>query len=157
MRLPAAVACAALALAACGDAADAPPPARAYSDPGFVEAATWRLHYALTPTPDLPSAIAGSYGVEQRPNLALLTIALVARTGTAPPSFDAASAEATAMSLTGNRVALPLRRVDERGGPTWIATVAIRHREPVTIEILARGVAGEPALRARLTREFPVE
>jgi hypothetical protein len=69
-----------LALASgCGRDPEAVPEAPAYADPGFVEAGTWRLHYALTPTQDLPSAIAGSYGIVQRPNLALLVIALEAR------------------------------------------------------------------------------
>src|SRR5262245_47016952 len=156
MRVPAPVACAALALAACGHDTALPPPARPFDDPGYVEAASWRLHYALTPTSDLPSEIAGSYAIEQRANLALLTIAPAARAGSAPPSFADAEVVATSVSLTGNRTPLALRRVVERGGPTWLATVEIRDREPVTIEIRARAAPGEPELRARFTREFPV-
>lgn len=151
------VACAALLLAGCRDGGGPPPPARPFADPGFVEAANWRLHYALTPTLDLPSAIAGSYGIEQRDNLALLTITFAARGGAAPPVFDGATAEATAVSLTGHRAPLPLRRTAERGEPTWLATVVVRDREPVTIEIRARAAAAEPELRARWTREFPVD
>jgi hypothetical protein len=152
-------AAAALALAlaaACGRGPEPVPEAPAYADPGFVEAQGWRLHYALTATRDLPSAIAGSYGIEQRPNLALLVIALE------PPPLEAIDAggpvvEATAVSLTGERDALAFSRRDEAGRPTWLATVEVRHRVPISIEIRARATDAGPALRARLTREFRFE
>jgi hypothetical protein len=148
----------ALALTAgCGHDPGPVPDAPAYADPGFVEVEGWRLHYALTATLDLPAAIAGSYGIVQRPNLALLVIALEAR----PPlqAADATGREvaATAVSLTGARETLALARRDEAGLPTWLATVEVRHRVPITIEIQARATAAGPELRARLTREFRME
>jgi hypothetical protein len=151
-------AAAALALAlaaACGRDPEPVPVAPAYADPGFVEAEGWRLDYALTATQDLPSAIAGSYGIEQRPNLALLVIALEPP----PEALDASgpAVEATAVSLTGEREALALSRRDEAGRPTWLATVEVRHRVPISIEIRARATDAGPALRARLTREFRFE
>lgn len=148
----------ALALAAaCGGAPEAVPEAPAYADPGFVEAGGWRLHYALTPTQDLPAAIAGSYGIEQRPNRALLVIALEANPPRDAVDASGAEAEATAVGLTGERTALALARRDEAGRPTWIAAVEVRHRVPITIEMQARASASDPALRARLTREFRLE
>lgn len=152
----AAAAFAVVLAAACGRGPEPVPEAPAYADPGFVEAAGWRLHYALTATQDLPSAIAGSYGIEQRPNLALLVIALE------PPPLEATNAsgpeiEATAVSLTGEREALALSRRDEAGRPTWLATVEVRHRVPISIEIRARATDAGPLLRARLTREFRFE
>lgn len=147
-----------LALASgCGRNPEHVPEAPAYADPGFVEAGSWRLHYALTPTQDLPSAIAGSYGIVQRPNLALLVIALEARPPLAAEDATAPEAEATAVSLTGEREALALARRDAAGRPTWLATVELRHRVPVTVEIRARATSAGPALRARLTREFRLE
>lgn len=145
-----------VALAACGDGGHSPPTARSYTDPGFVEAGGIRLHYALTPTRDLPSVITGSYGIEQRPNLALLTIRPVPRDAELSPLADAFTVEASAVALTGLRTPLALRRVDETGGPTWLATVAVRHREPVTIEIRAQAANG-PEIVARWTREFHLE
>ena len=149
-----AAACALLLLAACGTADAPPPPAQPYTDPGFVDAGNWRLHYALTPTTDLPSEIAGSYGIVQRPNLALLTIALAARDGTLA---QAAGLEAAAVSLTGLRQSIALARHDAAPGPTWLAIVGIRDREPVTIEIRASAPAGGPEIRARFTRTFHLE
>lgn len=150
-----AVALLALSLAAgCGRSPESVPEATTYTDPGFVEVDGWRLHYALTATQDLPSAIAGSYGIVQRPNLALLVIALEAS-----PLQVAADAvvEATAVRLTGERKSLVLTRREQAGRPTWLATVEVRHRVPITIEIEARATAAGPSLRARLTREFRFE
>ena len=146
-----------LLAAACGGNPEPVPEASPYSDPGFVEAGARRMHYALTMTRDLPSEIAGSYGILQRPNLALLTITLETRDVHAAAPVDTPQLEATRVALTGERQALPLRRFDEPGGPTWLATVEVRHRVPLTIEIRAHATAADPELRARLTREFRLE
>ena len=144
-------------LAACGRDSEPVPKAPPYSDPGFVEAGAWRMDYALTMTRDLPSAIAGSYGIEQRANLALLTVTLAPTDTRAKPPATAAAVEATAIALTGQRTTLPLERHDEVNVPTWLASVEVRHRVPITIEIRARATADAPELRARLTREFRLE
>jgi hypothetical protein len=149
---------AALVLAAgCGGSPEPVAEATPYLDPGFVEAGDYRLHYALTLARDLPSAIAGSYGILQRPNLAVLTVAIAPRDTSAASAVAGAKVEATAVSLTGVRESLVLERRDEPGAATWIATVEVRHRVPLTIEIEARAAPGEPLLRARLTREFRLQ
>ena len=146
-----------LLLAGCGGSpepiAEAPP----YRDPGFVEAGGYRMHYALTLSRDLPAAIAGSYGIEQRKDLAVLTVAIVPSDPRANAGDAASRVEADAVSLIGTRQRLALSRHDEPGAETWIATVDVRHREPITIEIRSRATAEGPALRARLTREFRLE
>ena len=141
-------------VAGCGDAPTAPPPALPYADPGFIVAGDLRLHYALTPTLDLPSEIAGSYGIVQRRNLALLTIALVPGATPGTTRIAASELEATAISLTGRREPLALARRDDAGGPTYLATVELRHRVPVTIEIRLRATPESPDIVARTTREF---
>ena len=152
------LACFALALlAACGDAAAPPPPAQPYTDPGFADAGALRLHYALTPTLNLPAEIAGSYGIVQRRNLALLTIALVPRDSPGTARIAASEITATAISLTGLRTPLALARHDDAGGPTWLATVEIRHRVPVTIEIRLRATTDAPEITHRWTREFHLD
>jgi uncharacterized protein DUF4426 len=157
-RLPRiALAAALVCLAACGRASEPLPKAPPYTDPGFVEAGAWRMDYALTMTRDLPSAIAGIYGIEQRPNLALLTVTLAPTDTRAQPAAAAAAVEATAIALTGARTTLLLDRRDEANVPTWLASVEVRHRVPITIEIRARATADAPELRARLTREFRLE
>ncbi|MEX2049776.1 MAG: DUF4426 domain-containing protein [Steroidobacteraceae bacterium] len=133
------------------------PPAAPFTDPGFAEAGDHRLHYALTLTRDLPSEIAGSYGILQRRNLALLTIALIARDSNGGARLDAFELEATMVALTGERKTLALTRHDEADGPTWLATVEVRHRVPVTIEIRARATAASPEISVRLTREFRLD
>jgi hypothetical protein len=157
-RLPGGPALAlAFGIAACGGG-DAPvPPAPPYADPGFVEAGDWRLAYALTPSRDLPVGIAGTYGIERRRDLAVLVVALAPRDARADARLPDAQAEATAVALTGERTPLALSRRDEAGGASWLATAAIRHRVPVTIEIRARATPEAPLLRARLTREFRVD
>ena len=146
-----------LALGACGSGPDKPPPAREYADPGFVTASGVRLYYALTLVSDLPPAIAGSYAVVQRPNLALLTITLAPASGIGTERLAANELEASAVTLIGERQALPLRRVNEAGGPSYLAEVTVRDREPITIEIRARAIAGGPEITARWTREFYLE
>ncbi len=146
-----------LGLAACGGSPAPVPQARSYEDPGFVESGGWRLRYALTQSTDLPAEIAGSYGIVQRRNLALLVLTLE-RVGDAPGTrVDAEAIEAESIALTGERRTLVLSRHDEPGGPTWIAPVELQHRVPFTIEIRARAEAASPMLLARLTREFRLE
>jgi hypothetical protein len=151
------LALACLAIGACGGGQDKPPTAQEYADPGFVMAAGVRLYYALTLTSDLPPAIAGSYAVVQRSNLALLTITLAPEAAAGTGRIAASEIDATAVTLLGERQALLLRRVDEPGGPTYLAEVTVRDREPITIEIRARAVSNGPEITARWTREFYLE
>ena len=146
-----------LTFCGCGDDPVSPPPAREFADPGFVTAGVVRLYYALTLTSDLPPAIAGSYDIVQRPNLALLTIAIAPASGAATERLAAIELNAEAVTLIGERQALSLRRVNELGGPTYLATVMVRHREPITIEVRARTVADGPEISARWTQEFYLE
>jgi hypothetical protein len=156
--LPAVAAIAALALGAgCGAGREPVPEAPAYADPGFVEAGGWQLHYALTPTRDLTAAVADRYGIEQRPDRALLVVTLASSAGAGTEATDAAEASAEVVGLTGVREPLPLSRRDEAGRPAWLASVELRHRVPVTIEIRARATREGPLLRARLTRDFRLE
>jgi hypothetical protein len=147
----------ALALAGCGGNPAPLPPAASYEDPGFVEAGGYRLRYALTQSTDLPAAIAGSYGIVQRRNLALLALTLERLDTPAGRRVGAESMAAESIALTGERRALVLARHDDAGGPTWLAPVELRHRVPLTIEIRAQAAAEGPTLRARLTREFRLE
>jgi len=136
-------------LAACGDSPAPIPAALPYADPGFIDAGEHRLHYALVMTRDLPSEIAGSYGIVPRRNLALLTITLTSRNADSA-RLAASGLTATAVLLTGQRQALALTRHDEAGGPSYLAT-------PVTIEIRARATAASPEMTVRTTREFHFE
>jgi hypothetical protein len=144
-------------LTGCGDAPAPPPPAQPFTDPGFADAGHLRLYYALTPTRDLPAGIAGSYGIVQRRNLALLTITLAPQDAPSNARIAANELTATAISLTGLRTPLALVRHDDIGGPTWLATVDIRHRVPVTIEIRVRATADAPEIASRWTREFHLD
>jgi hypothetical protein len=146
-----------LLLAACGRHPEPIPEAPPYTDPGYVAAGDWRMDYALTMTTDLPVATTGSYGIEQSPNLALLTVTLAPADARSAERPVAPEVEATAVALTGERTALALVRRDEANVPTWLASVAVRQRAPVTIEIRARATAEGPELRARLTREFRLD
>ena len=143
--------------AACGSPPPPPPPAIPYTDPGFIAGGAVRLHYALTPTQDLPAGIAGSYGIVQRRNLALLTITIVPHGALGATRLVASELSATAIALTGEREALTLARHDDAGGPTYLATVDVRHRVPVSIEIQARVSPDSPRITARWTRQFHLE
>jgi hypothetical protein len=151
------IALALLLLASCGDPPAAIPAALPYVDPGFIDAGEHRLHYALVMTRDLPPEIAGSYGIVPRRNLALLTITLASRNADAGTRLAAAELAATSVLLTGQRQALALARHDAAGGPSYLATLEVRHRVPVTIEIRARATAAGPEMTARTTREFHFE
>jgi len=146
-----------LAATACGGSPAPLPAAVPYQDPGAVEAGAYRLRYALTLTTDLPAEIAGSYGIVQRRNLALLVLTLERR-DTAPGNrVGAERMEAETVSLTGERHVLALSRHQDPGGPTWLAPVEVRHRVPLAIEIRARATSASPEIRARLTREFRLQ
>jgi hypothetical protein len=152
-----AAAATALALACgCGGSPEPVAEAMPYADPGFVVGSGLRMHYALTESRDLPASIAASYGIEQRRNLAVLTVAISPQDPRSAHADAAPRLEADVVSLTGLRRPLALTRHDEPGGATWTAPVEVRHREPVTIEIRARTRDGLP-LSARLTREFRLE
>jgi hypothetical protein len=146
-----------LAATACGGGPAPVPPAIPYQDPGVVEAGAHRLRYALTLTTDLPAEIAGSYGIVQRRNLALLVLTLERRDAQPGNRVDAERMEAETVSLTGERHALALSRHADPGGPTWLAPVEVRHRVPLAIEIRARATTAGPEIRARLTREFRLQ
>jgi hypothetical protein len=146
-----------LAATACGGGPDAVPPATPYLDPGAVESGAHRLRYALTLTTDLPAEIAGSYGIVQRRNLALLVLTLERRDAQPGNRVDAERMEAETVSLTGERHTLALSRHEDPGGPTWLAPVEVRHRVPLAIEIRARATSASPEIRARLTREFRLQ
>ncbi len=146
-----------LLAAGCGKQPENVPPAQPFIDPGHVLTGEWRLDYALTPTQDLPAEIAGSYGIVQRRNLALLAITMAPKNTPGVARVAPLELEATAISLSGQRVPLSLARHDDAGGPTWLATVEIRHRVPVTIEIRARASAELPPITARWTREFHLD
>jgi hypothetical protein len=146
-----------LAIAGCGGSPAPVPPAASYDDPGFIESGGYRLRYALTLVTDLPAAIAGSYGIVQRPNLALLAVTLERLDAASGTRVDAESIAAESVALTGERRTLLLVRHDDPGGPTWLAPVEVRHRVPFTIEIRARATASGPTIDARLTREFRLE
>lgn len=145
------LACICALFAGCGNGAAPPPAAHSWQDPGYVESGGLRLHYALTPTLDLPATIAGSYGIEQRRNLALLALTWSAHAGAGDPRPPDAAPRATAVTLTGRRLPLALERRESATGPTWLATVAFRDREPITIEIEAPLPDAGP-LAARFTR-----
>jgi len=150
------LACLCALLAGCGGGEAPPPAARPWRDPGYVEAGGVRLHYALTATVDLPAEIAGSYGIDQRRNLALLTITCSPGLGAGGARSEPASLSATALTLTGRRLPLALERRDSATGATWLATVEFRDREPITIEIEASS-ASAAALTARFTRTLAVD
>jgi hypothetical protein len=71
--------------------------------------------------------------------------------------MDDPEIEAVAEFLTGGREPLSLTRHDDAGRPTWLATLQVPHRVPLTIEIRARATPAGPELRARLTREFRLD
>ncbi|MGH8135193.1 MAG: DUF4426 domain-containing protein [Steroidobacteraceae bacterium] len=146
-----------LAAGGCGDDPGTALPAREFTDPGFFTVGDVRLDYALTLTTDLDPAIAGSYEIVQRRNLALLAITLTPAAAAGGERVAAFELDAQAVTLMGQRQLLPLRRVDDPGGPTYLATVTVRHREPITIEIRARAVTGGPEFSSRWTREFHLE
>lgn len=146
-----------LLLASCGDSPTPIPAALPYVDPGFADAGEHRLHYALVMTRDLLPEIAGSYGIVPRRNLALLTITLASRKAGDGTRLAASELSATSVLLTGQRQALALTRRDAAGGPSYLATLEVRHRVPVTIEIRARATPAGPEAMARTTREFHFE
>jgi hypothetical protein len=117
----------------------------------------FHLHYALTPTQDLPAEIAGSYDIVQRRNLALLTITIVPQGAPGATRLVANELSATTIALTGERETLTLARHDAAGGPTYLAMVPVHHRVPVTIEIQARARADSPRITARWTRQFHLD
>lgn len=129
-----------LLLASCGDGTAPAPATLPSADPGLVDAGPCRLRDAPVKTCDLPSEIAGSYGIVQRRNLALPTIKLRSRNAAVGARVVAAELAATSLLPTGERRTVARARHHEAGGPRYPATVEVRHCVPVTIESRVRAM-----------------
>ena len=78
-------------LCGCGHGpAEAPPPARAWDDPGFVSRGDWTLYYSAMRSTDLSPELAKEYGVATDPSRSLVVVSL--KRGSADAMPDAAVA-----------------------------------------------------------------
>ena len=141
-------------LAGCGGATPAsPPPAPAWTDDGYVVAGPYVLSYQAQSLQSIDPAVAQRYGLERVPQRGLLTLVVSRQPGALPV---AANLTAAVQTLTGERRAAPLRRVEDTGAVSYLAEFPIQGREWLVFSVVAEVPEG-PRLEAKFRREFFVD
>ena len=142
-------------LCGCGHGpAEAPPPARAWDDPGFVSRGDWTLYYSAMRSTDLSPELAKEYGVATDPSRSLVVVSL--KRGSADAMPDAAVA-ITVRSLDGVTRPVAVQRIERDGARSWLGVFPSNGRELLTFAVTARPAANEPVIAAEFRRELFVD
>lgn len=155
-RAPAALLALALLplLPACGGGNAPPPPARAWTDPGYVEQGAYVLSYSAQPTVDLAPAMAAAYGISARADRAVVVVSLT-RDGRATDGSEEVTV--SARTLTGAAREISLRKATHAGVVAWIGEFTVAHRELLVFEVQAHPAGDPVAISASFQREFFTE
>jgi Domain of unknown function (DUF4426) len=141
-------------LPACGGGNAPPPPARSWTDPGYVEQGTYVLSYSAQPTVDLAPAIAAAYGIGARTDRAVVVVSLT-RDGRATDGTEQVTV--SARTLSGVSREIQLRKATHAGVVAWIGELTVAHRELLLFEVQARPAGDPVAINAAFQREFFTE
>lgn len=146
-------------LAACGGGGPpAPVAARPYDDPGFVADGEYEMRYGTLLALDIAPALAIAYGIDRRPDLAVLSVSILRRRPGETPLAVTAQVSGALSTLLGEQRTLAFEQLEMEGGVSYLAQFAAPDRQPVLLQFEARPDAMPTRLlRARLTREFSVE
>lgn len=141
-------------LPACGGGNTPPPPARTWTDPGYVQQGAYVLSYSAQPTVDLAPAIAAAYGIGARADRAVVVVSL---TRDAQATDGSESVTVSARTLTGAAREIQLRKATHAGVVAWIGELTVAHRELLLFEVQARPAGDPVAINAAFQREFFTE
>lgn len=154
----AAAVAAALLLAAGASAAPSPAPPRPSltMSSGFHSTTSngYTVHYSAMPSTVLTPAIATRYGITRSSNRALINVAVMK----GPRAVDAvavpARIEATAINAAGQRQALNLREVRDRGAIYYLGDARIEERDELVFEFTVTPDGESRPINARYRQEF---
>lgn len=135
-----------LALSACSGQ-QAPRPATLLPEqPAHADFDALRVHYSLLPTLAMNESVARDYGVERKPDRALLVVALRQRVGDEEQSI-AGEVSATATDLSGKRQSVALRPVQVGSYTDLIGVVDAHPNDQLRVELQVDTPAGRGKVR----------
>lgn len=143
-------------LAACGGGGDAPRPiaARPYDDPGFVRAGDFEMRYGTMLASELNPDVAKAYAILRSDSRAVLSVSVLRQSAGSLPVPIEAETRGFRRRLTGERVPLDFRRIDEQEGPSYVAEFDVGNAGPVVLEFVSVPAGSASRLEARVVREF---
>jgi len=108
-----------------------------------TEFSNHEVHYSTLNTNLLSPDVASAYGIQRAGTQAMLNITVLDKQSREPV---AARISATAVNLTGQRRAIPLRRIDDQGAIYYIGQFRIHNEETLNfnVEVVPEDHAGPP-------------
>jgi hypothetical protein len=111
------------------------------------------VHYNAMPSTQLTPEIATRYGITRSANRALLNVSVMKGPRAATAVAVTARIDATAINGAGQRQALNLREVRDRGAIYYLGEARIEERDDLVFELVVTPEGGAP-INARYRQEF---
>jgi hypothetical protein len=111
------------------------------------------VHYNAMPSTQLTPEIATRYGITRSANRALLNVSVMKGPRAATAVAVTARIEATAINSAGQRQALNLREVRDRGAIYYLGEARIEERDDIVFELVVTPEGGTP-INARYAQAF---
>ena len=113
----------------------------------------YTVHYNAMPSTQLTPEIARRYGITRSSNRALLNVSVMKGPRAAEAVAVPARVEATAINPAGQRQALNLREVRDRGAIYYLGDARIDERDELVFELVVTPEGGA-SINARYRQEF---
>ena len=151
----------ALAAALTSAPASATPPPAAATKPSLTlssglnstQSGEFTVHYNAMPSTQLTPEIATRHGITRSSNRALLNVSVMKGPRAATAVAVPARVEATAINGLGQRQALRLREVRDRGALYYLGEARIEERDELVFELVVTPEGGTP-VNVRYRQEF---
>ena len=151
---PLPLACALLAVAACGAPESGPPRAAAPSEPTHQEFGDFQVHYNALRTDELAPEVARAYGIQRSANRVMLNVSLLRKDAEGRTTPVDGTVTASAYNLTGQTKSLELRRITEGSSVYFIGEVGISGTEILVFDIDATPADRPGKYSVQFKREF---
>lgn len=141
--------------------ASATPPPAAATKPSLTlssglnstQSGEFTVHYNAMPSTQLTPEIATRHGITRSSNRALLNVSVMKGPRAATAVAVPARVEATAINGLGQRQALRLREVRDRGALYYLGEARIEERDELVFELVVTPEGGTP-VNVRYRQEF---
>ena len=148
------LACALLAVAACGAPETGAPRTAAPSEPTHQEFGDFAIHYNALRTDDLAPEVARAYGIQRSANRVMLNVSLLRKDAEGRTTPVDGTVTASAYNLNGQTKGLEMRRITEGSSVYFIGEVGISGTEILVFDIEATPAGAPAAYSVQLKREF---
>jgi hypothetical protein len=118
-----------------------------------TQSGEFTVHYNAMPSTQLTPEIATRYGITRSANRALLNVSVMKGPRAATAVAVTARIDATAINGAGQRQALNLREVRDRGAIYYLGEARIEERDDLVFELVVTPEGGAP-INARYRQEF---